>query len=101
MTWTPFRETTLADVVAASGPLRKMPRHSKRYVVYEQRGWAIAARPAGAQTVRGPYSAFAVLDSADCYIEVGVFGEKPYTVERVSRRRAEALCDELNAGEKA
>ncbi len=67
------RETTLADVLADSGPLWLIPSWHPRYVIFAVSGYRIeggSGRLGGASHVSPTW---AVLDSANCWKEVGRF----------------------------
>jgi hypothetical protein len=97
-----FKATTLADVLHSTGalwrPLRL--RGSTRYCVMTVSGYRIDPKE-GRKTGSKPHGrTWAVLDSANCFRPVGVFGNRAGEWGARAQKKAQALCDRLNAEER-
>ena len=69
---------------------------SDRYIVVSVTGWRINPG-AGRDANHGkPGTSYSVLDTVDCYREVGKFYVKSSERSYLLKRKAEALCAELN-----
>jgi hypothetical protein len=92
-------ETTLADVVRSTGPLWQPMRVRTRYSVMAIAGFRI--EPDTRKTGSKPHGCtWAVLDSADCFHAVGIFGDRAGEWSPRAQKKAQALCDKLNAEER-
>lgn len=97
-----MRETTLQDVLAATGPLFKVTDHGwnarkgARYVVFGVSGHGI--RPAEARRThgRGPTTTWCVLDSVNQWLEVARYTPGGGMSGATAHRKATAVCAMLN-----
>ena len=81
-----------------------MASRSDRFVVVSVTGYKIdpAAPTQKTNSSSPPKRSFSVLDSAFCYRIMGEFNTGTGSLtEKLNERRAQALCDELNAWDRA
>jgi len=83
----------LDTVVRHSGPLHKVGRHKRRYVVMRVNGWGINPGSDVRSTSPKIGQTWVVLDSANCYVEVMAFVNHG---RRDASAKARRLADQLN-----
>ena len=94
MTARVFRETTLADVIAASGPLFEVPENHDRFVPFRVGSSHIRPEGVGDSKLSKRSAAWFVLDSWDCWhvaADLRRRGQSPAVAEVLAHRKAAEL----------